>query len=250
MTTPLRLAMWSGPRNISTAMMRAWENRSDTAVWDEPFYAYFLRQTGLEHPGAEEVIAAGEPDWQEVVARMTGSVPGRKAIFFQKHMSHHLLPKMSWNWLDEVTSCFLIRDPREVIASYVKTRPEPTLYDIGVVQQAEIFERVCERSRQTPLVIDSRDVLENPRALLSTLCKSLGVSFEERMLSWPSGPRSSDGVWAKHWYASVLETTGFEPYETKARPLSEGLEPLAEECVPYYRALHAARLRPCKDQLL
>ena len=240
--TALRIAMWSGPRNISTAMMRAWENRGDTAVWDEPFYAYYLARTGIEHPLRDEVIRAGETDWRRVVARITGEVPGDQPIYFQKHMTHHLLGEVDRGWLDAVSSCFLIRDPREVIASYVRARGAATLEDVGVVQQAEIFAHVSRRLGAPPPVLDARDVLERPEASLRALCRALGVEFTARMLAWPAGPRDSDGVWAKHWYAAVQASTGFEPYVPKAGRLPREWEPLARECEPYYRELHAARL--------
>ena len=244
MSNPLRIAMWSGPRNISTAMMRAWENRGDTAVWDEPLYAFYLARTRIEHPGAEEVIAAGETDWQRVVAALTGPVPGGKPIFFQKHMTHHLLDEVDRQWLAEMRNCFLIRDPREVIASYARTRPEVTLGDVGVLQQAEIFAFVRGLGGTSPLILDSRDVLEDPRGLLGALCAALDVPFSDRMLSWPAGARSSDGVWARYWYDAVYASTGFAPYVSKAHTLPRRLEPLAEECEPHYRKLYEQRLRP------
>lgn len=243
MSTVTSIAMWSGPRNISTAMMRAWENRGDTAVWDEPLYAYYLKTTGSDHPGADEVIAAGEPDWQKVVARILGDVPGGDANFFQKHMTHHLLPDMDWDWLGSVSNCFLLRDPREVIASYVNTRANIEVSDVGVLQQAKIFDYVTEKLGQAPIVFDSRDVLENPAGILAQLCETLGVAFSERMLSWPPGQRETDGVWAKHWYTSVLDSTGFQPYQPKAHRLPKHLVPLAEECEPHYRRLYEERIR-------
>ena len=182
---PVRVAMWSGPRNISTAMMRAWENRSDTAVWDEPFYACYLEATGIEHPLDAEVIAAGETDWRCVVERLLGDVPDGCPVFFQKHMTHHLLPEIGRGWMDEVVNCFLIRDPCEVLASYARMRSTVTVEDVGVPQQAEIFDYVQARSADTPVVLDARDVLENPRGVLSALCDRVGVEFTERMLAWP-----------------------------------------------------------------
>lgn len=239
-----RIGMWSGPRNISTAMMRAWENRGDTAVWDEPLYAYYLQRTGIEHPGADEVIAAGETDWKRVVAAITGPVPAGKPIFFLKLMTHHMLDEVDRSWLAELCNCFLIRDPREVIASYARTRPEVTLADVGVLQQAALFEHACRIGDVAPVVLDARDVLENPRAVLTTLCRALDVEFTERMLSWPSGPRSSDGIWAGYWYDAVRASRGFAPYVSKAHTLPAALEPLAEACEPHYRNLYEQRLRP------
>lgn len=244
MSSALRIAMWSGPRNISTAMMRAWENRGDTAVWDEPFYAFYLQRTGIAHPGAAQVIAAGDSDWRSVVAALTGAVPDAKPIFFQKHMTHHLLDEVDRSWLAQVRNCFLIRDPREVIASYARTRPEVTLSDVGVLQQAEIFEQASRITGVAPLVLDSRDVLEAPGAMLAALCAALDVPYREGMLSWPAGPRSSDGVWARYWYDAVNASTGFSPYVSKAHTLPRRLEPLAEQCELHYRNLYEKRLRP------
>lgn len=244
MNGAVRIAMWSGPRNISTAIMRSWENRGDTAVWDEPLYAFYLHRTGIEHPGAEEVIAAGDTDWRRVVAALTGAVPGDKPIYFQKHMTHHLLDEIDRGWLAQVRNCFLIRNPREVIASYARTRPAVTVSDVGVLQQVDIFEHARRATGETPLVLDSRDVLEDPRGMLTALCAALDVPFGEGMLSWPAGARSSDGVWARYWYDAVNASTGFSPYVSKAHTLPARLEPLAEECEPHYRNLYEQRLRP------
>jgi len=200
--------MWSGPRNISTAMMRAWENRGDTAVWDEPLYAYYLHRTGIGHPGAKEVIAAGETEWRNVVDRITGPVPGGKPVFFQKHMTHHLLDEIDRGWLDQMINCFLIRDPAEVVASYSRAREDAVIKDVGVVQQAEIYDYLRARSQRVPVVLDARDVLQNPEGALKALCDAVGVAFTPRMLSWPPGRRESDGVWAKYWYDSVIASTG------------------------------------------
>ena len=240
---PVRVAMWSGPRNISTAMMRAWENRGDAAVWDEPFYACYLEATGIEHPLDAEVIAAGETDWRRVVERLLGDVPSGHPVYFQKHMTHHLLPEIDRGWMDAVVNCFLIRAPREVLASYARMRSTVTVEDVGVLQQAEIFDFVATRRGVPPLVVDARDVLENPRGMLSALCAGVGVEFTDRMLSWPPGPRASDGVWAPHWYHSVHRTSGFQPYVPKAHRLPGHLEPLARECEPHYRRLWEQRLR-------
>src|SRR5262245_42952081 len=196
----LRLAMWSGPRNISTAMMRSWGNRSDTFVCDEPLYAHYLAHTKKEHPGAREVIENGEADWEKVASWLTGPIPDGKAVFFQKHMTHHLLPHIDRGWLGKVTNAFLIRHPREVIVSFLRIVPEPVLEDVGFVQQAEIFEWVKRHTAKTPPVVDAADILTNPRRTLGLLCEAVDVRFEESMLSWPPGPRPTDGIWAKHWY--------------------------------------------------
>ena len=239
---PLRIAMWSGPRNISTAMMRAWENRPDTAVIDEPFYAHYLSATGSDHPGRDEVIAAYEADWRKVVDHLTGPVPGGKPVFYQKHMTHHMLPDMDEAWLDGLANVFLIRDPRAVIASYVKKRDTATADDIGIARQMELFETVCRRSGTTPPVIDSARVLADPAGVLGRLCALLGLDFDERMLSWPAGPRPTDGVWAKYWYHAVERSTGFQQAEAGDPELPEELEDLARQCRPIYEELLAHHL--------
>ncbi len=241
MSEQVRIAMWSGPRNISTAMMRAWGNRSDTAVIDEPFYGYYLKQTGVDHPGAAEVLAAMETDWQEIVAKMTGPVPDGRRISYQKQMTHHLLPEVSRDWLAQVTNCFLIRDPAEVIVSYVKKNGEPRLRDLGFVQQLEIFDFV--RKRQVPIVIDADDVPRNPERTLRSLCLAIGVEFQTAMLSWPAGRRRTDGVWAKYWYAEVERSTSFAPYRKRDVVVPEHLRDVYERCRDCYDQLYAHRLR-------
>jgi hypothetical protein len=243
MIQPLRIAMWSGPRNISTALMRSWGNRPDTAVIDEPLYAHYLLKTGLDHPGADEVIAHHENDWRKVVELLVGDVPGGKAIFYQKQMTHHLLPEIDREWLAQLTNAFLIREPREMLTSLIKTIPEPTLADTGLPQQSEVFEWVRRQSGSVPPVIDARDVLEDPRGLLMRLCAALGVTFDEAMLSWPAGRRSTDGIWAKHWYANVERSTTFGPYQPKNETLPERFRGLLQDCIDHYEALARHRLR-------
>ena len=238
----LRIAMWSGPRNISTALMRSWGNRPDTFVCDEPFYAHYLVQTKIPHPGGDEVIRSQENDWRKVAAWLTGPIPEGKTIFYQKHMAHHLLPNMERGWLDEVTNCFLIREPREMLTSLLHFLPQPTLADTGLPQQVEIFRQVQERTELTPPILDARDVLDNPRRMLGLLCESLKVPFSEAMLAWPPGPRSTDGVWAKHWYAAVEKTTSFQPYTPKNDAVAESLRPLLAQCDELYQQLYPHRL--------
>lgn len=241
-TVCIRIATWSGPRNISTAMMRAWGNRPDTFVIDEPLYAFYLKATGKEHPGADEVIAAGETDWRKVVERLTGPVPDGKRIFFQKQMTHHLLPEVDREWLGVMTNCFLIRDPREVILSYIRKQKGPTLEDLGFVQQAEIFDWVRARTCTPPPVVDARDVLENPKRILRLLCDAVGVEFSKSMLSWPPGLRETDGVWAKHWYGEVAGSTSFRAYRPKRGELPERLREIHERCRECYERLYDHRL--------
>jgi hypothetical protein len=239
----LRLAMWSGPRNISTAMMRSFGNRNDCFVVDEPLYASYLAATGKPHPGAAEIIAVGETDWRKVVRSLTTEAPAEGTLYYQKHMTHHLLPGMERDWLGKLTNCFLIRNPREVLASYAKVIETPTLEDTGFPQQAEIFELVRGHTNQTPPVLDAADVLKNPRRLLGLFCDQVGIDFQESMLSWPAGPRPTDGIWAKHWYSEVEKSTAFRPCQERRIELPERLEKLAAECMEYYDRLYSARLK-------
>ena len=239
---PIRIAMWSGPRNISTAMMRAWGNRPDTLVSDEPFYAFYLKATGKEHPGADEVIASEETYWRKVVERLTGPILDGKRIFYQKQMTHHLLPEIDREWIVGMTNCFLIRDPREVILSYLKKQGDPTLEDLGFVQQAEIFDWVRARTSSIPSVIDASDVLQNPERILRLLCTAVGVEFDGSMLSWPSGLRETDGVWARYWYGEVAKSTSFEPDKPREGIVPHRLHELHEQCREYYERLYEYRL--------
>ena len=239
---PLRIAMWSGPRNISTAMMRSWGNRQDTVVVDEPFYAYYLKATGKNHPGASEVIGQGETDWRQVVAGLTSEAHEGKQIFYQKQMTHHLLPEVDRAWLGAVTNCFLIRDPLEVIHSYIKKNEDLTLEDVGFVQQADIFDWVREQTGRIPPVIDAGDVLQNPERILRVLCGAVGVEFDRAMLSWPTGLRASDGIWAKHWYNEVAQSTSFQPHRPKNQRVPEHLREVHEQCRECYDRLYQHRI--------
>ena len=235
--------MWSGPRNISTAMMRAWGNRADTAVIDEPFYAYYLKRTGKKHPGAADIIAGGETDWQKIVASLrTEPILSRKQIFFQKQMTHHVLPEIGREWIVDLTNCFLIRDPREVILSYIKKNPEPMLEDLGFVQQSKIFEFMRARTNSIPPIVDARDVLEHPERTLRLLCDAVGVEFDKAMLSWPPGLRDSDGIWAKYWYDDVARSTSFQPYKSREGNVPDRLREIYERCQDCYDRLYKHRI--------
>ncbi len=251
MSTPVRIAMWSGPRNISTAMMRAWGSRPDTFVTDEPLYAHYLLKTGLDHPGREEVIARHETDVGRVVAWLTGPVPEGRRIWFQKHMTHHMLPEIdrAWLWGGEggaggFRHAFLIRDPAEVLVSLAKVTPNPRIEDTGLAQQVELFEEARRRGGRTPPVVDAADVLRNPRPMLEALCRGLDVPFDARMLAWEKGPRATDGVWARHWYGVVETTTGFGPYVPRRERPPERLAGLLAECRGFYERMHRERLQP------
>jgi hypothetical protein len=238
---PVRIAMWSGPRNISTAMMRAFENRSDTAVVDEPFYAAYLKISGMDHPLREETLGAHESDWRMVVEMLTGQVPGGRAIFYQKHMTHHMLPKIGRGWMAGCRNVFLIRAPEAVLASYSAKRSEFLSEDIGFASQREMFDAETDRLGAPPPVIDAEDVLRDPRGTLGALCAALGIPFSERMLRWPPGRRATDGAWAPAWYDAVERSTGFaEP--RPCPPLTGELMKLADQVREHYNHLAQHRI--------
>jgi hypothetical protein len=236
--TVVRLAVWSGPRNISTAMMRSWENRGDTVVVDEPLYASYLTRTGIDHPAREDVIASQPADVGEAVRRLHDPLPESVRVHYAKHMAHHLLPHDDLAWTTAFRNVLLIRDPAEVVASYVRSREACEPADIGLFQQV----RLLDAWEQTPPVIDASDFLRNPEAHLRWLCEWAGVPFTERMLSWPAGARESDGVWAAYWYDSVRRSTGFEPWRARDVRLNDHDAAVAEACRPAYERLHDLRL--------
>lgn len=231
---PRYIVMWSGPRNISTAMMRSWGNRADTVVIDEPFYAYYLQETEYAHPDADKIIAHYETDGHKIITQLTERIPDNKCIFYQKHMTHHMLESIDRTWLTEVTNCFLIRDPRRMILSFAKVIPNPTIDQMGLSQQVEIFHEVCVRTGEVPPVLSAQDVLRNPKKMLVKLCEVIDVPFDDAMLQWKAGRRETDGIWAKHWYTSVEKSTGFMPYQEDDTPVPEHLLALLEECQLLY----------------
>ncbi len=239
----LRIAMWSGPRNISTALMRSWGSRADCFVTDEPLYAFYLRETGLEHPGRVETLRAHEADWRRVAAYLTGAVPQGKAIWYQKHMAHHLLPQVERGWLESLTHAFLIRDPREMLLSLSEFLPEIDVADTGLPQQVELFRRVAQMRGEIPAVIDGRDVLEDPAGVLRELCRRLGVEFDGAMLRWEPGLRETDGAWAEQWYGKVRRTTSFGVYRPKELPLPRRLAEVHQQCRELYEELARHRIQ-------
>ena len=234
--TPVRVAMWSGPRTISTALMRSFGARSDTVVVDEPLYAHYLAVTGVDHPGRQEVLSSQPTRWQDVAAALTGPLPDGTGVHYQKHMAHHLLPQAGRDWIAGLRNAFLLRDPLHVVASYAKVRAAPTLADLGYAQQVEIF-----RAYGGP-VVDAADLLRDPAGVLARLCAALGISFDPAMLSWPRGRRPTDGVWAAYWYAGVEASTGFRPYDPKPARVPTRLRDLVDRAQPYYDELAAHRL--------
>ena len=244
MTEPVRVAMWSGPRNISTAMMRAFGNRADCAVSDEPFYGAYLHATGLDHPLREEVIASQPKNWRDVAAHVTGPPPGGRTLWYQKHMTHHMIADFGRDWTDGMVNAFLIREPAAVLASYARVRPDFTLDEIGLPAQVALFERAADRLGKAPPVVEGAQVRADPRGALTALCAACGVAFDEAMLSWAPGPRDSDGIWAPAWYGAVEKSTGFGAPQREARleDLPDALKRLAEAGQPLYERLARHRL--------
>jgi hypothetical protein len=246
MTAPtVRIAMWSGPRNISTAMMRSFGARADCAVSDEPFYAAYLVATGLVHPMRDEVVASQSTDWREVADALAGPHPGGKPIWYQKHMTHHLLPDFGRDWMDGLVNAFLIRSPEAVLASYARKRDDFTLDEIGLPAQAQLFDRTADRLGRAPPVVESQDVLADPAGTLAALCKACGIAFDPAMLAWAPGRRATDGVWAPAWYESVEQSTRFaEPRrEVGIDELPRTARPIAAAARRIYDRLAANKLK-------
>jgi len=236
------IGMWSGPRNISTALMRSWESRADCFVSDEPLYAHYLKVTGLDHPARDEIIEQHEWDWKLVTRSLVGPIPQGKSVWYQKHMCHHLTADVGRKWILQLRNVFLIREPAEMITSFIKVIADPKPADLGLPQQVELWEWIRARTGEKPLVIDARDVLENPRGMLDQLCRRVGVAFDEAMLHWEPGPRQTDGVWAPHWYANVYKSTTFAPYRPKNEQVPSHLAGVLEECRELYHTLAQHRL--------
>jgi hypothetical protein len=238
----IRIAMWSGPRNLSTAMMRSFGSRADTFVSDEPFYGAFLKDSGADHPMREKVIAAMDCDWQSVMRALRGSAPGGAPVWYQKHMWHHMVGPVGYEDFSGFTHAFLIREPERMIASYLRKRESAAFEDFGLEQQAEFFEREADRLGSAPPVIDANDLLCNPEGALSPLCAALGIPWDPSMLRWEKGRRPTDGPWAPHWYAAVEASTGFGPAEHDPIDLPDGALLLADRCRPYYERLAAYKI--------
>jgi hypothetical protein len=238
----VRVGMWSGPRNISTALMRAFENRPDTVVVDEPLYAAFLTRTGIDHPGRDAVIASQPTDLATAIAGLAAPLPAGRHVHYAKHMAHHVSAQMDLSWTLGFRNVLLIRDPFEVVASYDRSRESCEPEDIGLPQQGWLLELWDAHGSDVP-VLDAGDFLRAPEVHLRWLCDWLGIPFTSRMLRWPAGPRDTDGVWASHWYAAVWCSTGFEPPRPREITLAEEHAAVAEACRPVYEALHARRVR-------
>lgn len=237
------IAMWSGPRNISTAMMYSFASRPDCEVWDEPFYAFALKESGSDHPLKEQIVSRYETRYENIVARCLSPPGGGRSLFYQKHMTHHMLPGFDRSWILKLANAFLIRDPLRVLASYARKWEDVSLRAIGIVEQWEIFKMVADSRGSVPAVVDAEDVMNDPRSALKLLCQALHIDFCEAMLSWRRGPKSYDGLWGSHWYNAVHASTGFDkPAAAGLVPLPAPLQKIAEKAAPIYAELHACRL--------
>ena len=227
----MRIAMWSGPRNLSTAMMYAFGNRDDFAVWDEPFYAPYLAMTGIDHPMTAEIQNAHETDPKRVAERCVGPIPDNKSHFYMKHMPHHMIDGVPLDWAADCVHVHLIRHPARVIASYGAKRNSIEPYDIGYQAQAELYDKIGG------LVIDSSDIRANPEGMLQKLCGAIGLAFDPAMLSWPEGASAADGIWASHWYNAVHKSTGFAKAEGPLPEMDENQSDLLAQALPHYMQL-------------
>ena len=239
----IRIAMWSGPRNLSTAMMRSFGNRADTFVSDEPYYGAFLTASGAPHPMRDEVIAAMDCDWRSIARSLAGPCPGKSPVWYQKHMWHHMIGPVDHSDFAGFTHAFLIRDPSAMIASYLRKRESAAFEDFGLDRQADFFEREADRLGRAPPVVDAGDLLADPEGVLGALCGRLGIAFDPAMLRWPPGRRATDGPWAPHWYRTVEASTGFAAPDEAPDDLSGDAAAMADRCRPYYHRLAAHRIK-------
>ena len=235
--TDLRIAMWSGPRNISTAMMRSFGARADCAVSDEPFYGAFLKTTGEAHPMAAETIADMDCDWASVRQALSGPIPGNKAVWYQKHMPHHMVGPVGLADFPEHRHAFLIRAPERVVASYAAKNELRAPELLGFAQLRAYFDAEADRTGKAPPVIDTDTVLSNPAAVLSRLCRALGIGWDPAMLAWQKGPHPQDGIWGAHWYDKVNASTGFAPPPGPLPELAGDYLAVAQACRADYEAL-------------
>lgn len=238
----IRIAMWSGPRNLSTAMMRSFGSRADTFVSDEPFYGAYLKATGDPQPMADEVIASMDCDWQSIAKTMSGSCPSDASVWYQKHMVHHIVGPVQYDDLPGLRHAFLIRDPTRVVASYCAKREAVRPEHLGCERQVEFFEREADRLGQAPPVVDSGDILRDPATMLERLCGALGIAWDPAMLSWEPGIRETDGIWASHWYDTVAASTGFGPPDQGTVELDDDAARVADACRPFYERLSAHKI--------
>ncbi|WP_155212606.1 sulfotransferase family protein [Fulvivirga aurantia] len=235
------ICLWSGPRNVSTALMYSFGNRPDTEIIDEPLYAHYLVQSGADHPGKQQTLTEQENDGNKVIQNLL-SYSSDKPVLFLKSMGHHFL-NLDHNFLHRFSNIFLIRNPREMLPSLSQQLPNPILRDTALDKQVDLYKRIINL-KQEPIIIDARHLLENPEGILGKVCESLDIPFYNSMLSWQAGARKEDGSWAKYWYHNVHKSTGFRAYQKKKASFPASLEPLLNECLPYYQFLYERSLKP------
>ena len=239
----IRIAMWSGPRNLSTALMRSFSSRADTVVSDEPFYGAYLKATGDPQPMADEVAAAMDTDWHSVARAMTGSAPGGAPVWYQKHMAHHMVGPIGHDELPGLTHALLIRDPARVVASYAAKRIAIRPEHLGTARQVDYFTREADRIGRAPPVVDSADILRDPAGTLTLLCEALGIAWDPAMLSWAPGLRDTDGLWASHWYDAVALSSGYSAPDERPVDLDPEQQAVANACRADYDTLSRFALR-------
>ena len=230
------IACWSGPRNISTALMRSWSSRKDTFVTDEPFYSYYLKEKKLKHPLYKEIINMYSSNYEEVVDYLVGKVPNYKKIWYQKHMAHHILDLNEIEWISNCNNCILIRHPEEVISSFTKKNKLKSVEELGYPQQYEII-KFLKKMNKTFIIIDSKELLMNPEKLLSDWCSKINIKFYKSMLKWEKGNHINDGIWWESWYDNVIKTTGFDKYEKKDINIENKYDSIYNESMKYYSYL-------------
>ncbi len=228
--------MWSGPRNLSTALMRSFENREDTEVYDEPFYAYYLNKTKLNHPMKKEIINNYPVSQAKIIKQIT-TIPDNKKIFYQKHMTHHIIKNTKLTWINKGHNCFLIRHPAKVINSYIKKNKLSNINDIGFKKQYEIFNKI-KKNKFKYVVINADNILINPNKTIKKLCKKLNINFSQRMLHWRKGKRNTDGIWSKVWYKNVEASTTFSKYKNENLSVPKKYFKIYIEALKYYEKMN------------
>ena len=227
------VACWSGPRNISTALMRSWSSRSDTFVTDEPFYAYYLSKTKLKHPMHMEIINKYSTDYIKIVNYLNSKTPDGKKIWYQKHMAHHILNLNDIEWITNFENCILLRHPKEVISSYSNKNKLNSFEELGYRQQYEII-KLLKKKNKSFIIIDSSELLQNPAKVLGAWCKKINIKYEQSMLNWKKGNHINDGIWWKSWYDNVIKTTGFQKYKKKDINIESEYDSIYNESMKYY----------------
>ena len=233
----MRIACWSGPRNISTALMRSWSSREDSFVSDEPFYAYYLKERQLKHPMYREIIDCYPDKYNDVVRGLTSEIPNGKKIWYQKHMAHHLIDLSNIDWIKNFENCILIRHPKDVINSYVKKNTLNNIDELGYPQQYKIIKYLDSIGKKF-IIIDSNILLNNPEKILSQWCNSIDLEFDISMLQWEKGNHPQDGIWWKHWYDNVITTTHFQKFSKNQNELDQKYQSIYDEALDYYNKLY------------